>query len=234
MFKLSTPKIEADSLLFIKRATIIAKSGESGSTVYFKRDGQQHTYQSPIVLKESEWVSFWSEHPDFESSDLQTIEVVKITHSMVDSELIIEPQPNEAYNGKGWKTLVDLEKGTTNFRNGHSWLGFQKETITISVKLKKPTMISKLQMGILIDHGSWIFSPKAVKVEASKEIIGTKEFEAPSTAESSESTFLTIDTIPRVYGELVVTIKALDAIPDWHPGKGTVPWIFIDELLIEP
>ena len=35
------------------------------------------------------------------------------------------------------------------------------------------------------------------------------------------------------YSKDYVVIENMDSIPEWHPGKGTLPWLFLDEILVE-
>lgn len=234
-FKLSEPQVVVDSLLFVHSATFTAKKGESGSEIFVQRNGEKALYVEPFSVEESAEISFWAEHPDFQSSEVKRMRTVKISDGLQKAKLKIEPQPNSNYAGDGWQTLVDLKKGSTNFRNGKKWLGFQKDKIHIKLELARPIKISEVVLGVLKDHGSWIFLPSRIEVRIEgHKLIGETEIETPISAEESISTFISVPIHENEYEYLDIIVYGLGEIPTWHQGKGTTPWIFIDELLIKP
>lgn len=234
VIQLSEPVIEVDSVLFVENATVSANKGELGASVFYEIEGEKQKFKEDLKVHKSTKVSFWAEHPDFEKSAATKKELVKILSPICDARLQIRPQPNVAYKGKGWKTLVDLQKGPTSFKSNDQWLGFQDKSIEITISFKTPREVSKVLLGLLVDHASWIFLPKSLEVKSSNEIIGSVVLETPASEEKPNSTFITTTVTTGVYDSLILTINGLKTIPDWHPGKGTTPWLFIDELLIEP
>lgn len=234
VFQLSAPKIEIDSLLFIKSASIIAQRGTPGSKIYYETDNEIKELSSSLSISSSTQLKVWAEHPEFQKSDSQIIQVVKISDALANAEISLNTSPHDSYLGNGAQTLIDLKKGTTSFRADKNWLGFQDKEVEVSIKLVKEHKISKVALGVLVDQGSWIFMPSTIKIASNGKVIGQKEFPHAKKEDISKSTFITTDVEPGNYQSITLKIKSLDAIPDWHPGKGTQPWIFIDEILIEP
>ena len=39
--------------------------------------------------------------------------------------------------------------------------------------------------------------------------------------------------LPREVRYVRVRAEALAVCPDWHPGKGTPGWLFVDEIVVE-
>lgn len=235
MFQLSAPKVEVDSLLFIESTAIAVKEGTPGTQVFYQiKEGEVNLLSSTLNISSSTKLRVWAEHPEFQKSDTQEIQVVKISDALTKAEITLNTKPHDSYSGDGAQTLNDLKKGTTSFRGSKNWLGFQEENIEMSIKLPKSTKISKVQLGVLADQGSWIFMPSSIEVYTNGRIIGKMIFPEASKESTSKSTFITADIESGEYGNINLIIKALDAIPNWHPGKGTPAWVFIDEILIEP
>lgn len=234
-FKLSAPQVMVDSLLFVKSAIFSVKKGESDSKIFVQNKDGKSLYRMPLVVKESAEFSFWMEHPDFQTSDVTTIRAIKVTDGLQNAILKVEPAPNEQYIGAGWHTLTDLKKGSTNFRNGNKWLGFQEDEVYIRIDFLNPTPVSEVVLGVLKDHGSWIFLPSRIEVQLKEQkVIGQTTIEKPKILEESASTFIGVSIPKKEYTVLNIVIKGVGAIPQWHQGSGTVPWLFIDELLINP
>lgn len=233
-FKLSPPNVLVDSLLFIEKATIKVLDGVSESKVFYQIGDEKKPFSASLVLTQSTEISIWAEHEAFQKSDVQDIKVVKISNALSNAEITITPNPNDSYSGNGPKTLIDLQKGSTSFRGNKKWLGFQENIIAIKLKTEQAISVSKLQIGVLNDQGSWIFMPHSVEVFSNEELIGMIDNAHSVEENPSISTFLTVPIKNGPYDELLIKIKPLKSIPDWHPGKGTPAWVFIDEILIEP
>lgn len=233
-FKLSPPNTHIDSLLFIENATIKVHDGVPESKVFYQIGDEKKPFSAPLVLSQSTEISIWAEHEAFQKSDVQNIKVVKISNALSNAEITINPNPNNSYSGNGPKTLIDLQKGSTSFRGNKKWLGFQEDVIAIRLKTEQAISVSKFQIGVLNDQGSWIFMPKSIEVFSNGTLIGMIENVQATEESPSISTFLTIPVKNSAYDELLIKIKPLKSIPDWHSGKGTPAWVFIDEILIEP
>ena len=234
MFQLSTPQIEVDSLLFVNSTTINVQKGIPNSKVFYQIEEKIKELSSPLELFNSTKVVIWAEHPEFQKSDVQEVQVVKISDALANAEIFIDKNPHSSYSGNGATTLIDLKKGTTNFRTGKKWLGFQEKSVDISLQFPKAITISKVQLGVLIDHGSWIFMPSSVEISSNGKTIGESSFANAANEDTSKSTFVTTTVKTGSYHDITLTVNALETIPEWHPGKGTPAWIFMDEILIAP
>ena len=85
---------------------------------------------------------------------------------------------------------------------------------------------------------SWIFAPKKLLVYGSKDgteydLLQTLTF--PPTLEGAANSLEFLEaTFPKTSLRFVkVVLEHFEGIPEWHPGKGTLPWLFVDEILIE-
>ena len=133
--------------------------------------------------------------------------------------------------------MIDRKKGTTNFRTSH-WMGFTGGDLTTLIEFEKKTNIQKVTASLLSDHGSWIFMPDSIEVYCSEDgkdftLKNTKRLNSTKEGDTTGLHFEEV-TFPKDKAKFVkVVLKNISSIPDWHDGKGTPPWLFIDEILIE-
>ena len=84
-----------------------------------------------------------------------------------------------------------------------------------------------------------IFMPRAIEIFTSKDGNSFQKI-ALLNPEPTKSTtpprfnFLKAE-IPKNknHNFVKILLQNIPAIPDWHPGKGTPAWIFLDEILIQ-
>jgi hypothetical protein len=239
IFELAAPKIEVDSLLFNTSAEVAAVFNLEGADIRYTIDGGDVTsdarlYQSPLTVNEPTEFSFRAFHPDYLPSKVVRMRLLKVKKEMSTAQISLTPQADSNYRGHGAKGLVDLQKGTTQFRAGNSWMGFQGEQIRIVLDFENQTSISKLIVSSLNDHGSWVFLPKSIRVFTDrKEKIGSISIPLPTAVEPKSISLLDVPVIAGSYKSIEVHIDLLETIPQWHQGKGTAPFFFIDEILVE-
>ena len=150
--------------------------------------------------------------------------------------LTLYPPPSPKYTGKGKNTLLDGANGTEKFRS-KAWIGYEGNDVMATVELKTNQPIQKVGVRYLHQPGSWIFSPKKVMVSISPD---GKKYEPIAKLDSS--TFPNKDktgagemTVPlkSTFGKFIkFKIEGQGTCPDWHPGKGSPAWLFLDELFV--
>lgn len=236
--QLASPVAQIDSLLFRDSAKINLIFQQPNSKIFYQLEGnnpnQKLLFKAPLVIDKSTRMRFWAEHDEYLPSNVQEIGLVKVQTDLNDCQITLHPAPHAHYAGKGAETLKDLSKGSINFRKDAAWLGFQNEIVVVKINFPGPTRVSNVKLGVLTDHNSWIFAPRSVQVLANEKVIGNSSMPEPTERAKPSSAFIEMDVEKGMYKELSIEIKALKAIPDWHEGKGTPPWIFIDEILIAP
>ena len=239
IFELADPKIEVDSLLFNTSAKVSAVFNMEGTEIRYTTDGSEVTadallYQRPLTVNEATEFSFRAFHSDYVQSKVVRTRLLKVKNDVSTAKVSLTPQADSNYRGPGAKGLVDLQKGTTQFRAGTHWMGFQGDQIRILLDFENETSISKLIVSSLNDHGSWVFLPKSIRVFTDrKEQIGRMSIPLPTAVEPKSISLLDVPVIAGSYKSIEVHIDLLETIPQWHQGKGTVPFFFIDEILVE-
>jgi hypothetical protein len=162
-------------------------------------------------------------------------------------------QYNNLYTAGGDNALIDLERGSANWRIG-GWQGYAGKDMIAVVDVGSEKKLKLIGLGCLQDQGAWVMMPKEIIFEGSRD---GKTFEPIQTVQTNVSD--TIDhaiaqdfvvhfykptgqvisdevqtqAIAKPYRYYRVTAKNYGKLPDWHWSKGEPAWLFLDEILIE-
>lgn len=237
-FQLSAPIIGASSVFFTDDTEIKLAFDFPNAVIRYTLNGgpvsnQSPVYEGPFSLKESTKVKAKVFHPDYLESDEVEVKVLKTANNQSIKDIEIEPNPNSKFSGLGATGLIDRKKGSMSFSSDAQWLGFQSDSIRLKTIFSKPTPISKIILSSLINQSSWIFSPEKVAVFSDGHLVGSVTFSDVEKQGLSQFEFLEVPVKSGNYEYLEVVVYPLQNIPDWHQGKGTKPWLFIDELLMQ-
>ena len=232
--QLATPKLMIDSVLFKHSTKVTVANTVTGGEIYYSIDsGKSKIYNNPFYISETGLLQVVAKKTNYRSSEPISRQLIKLSKKKIEASISISHQPSENYPGNGPESLLDLERGSLDFKNGNAWSGFQKPEIEIQLKLKKATQLSSVYCSFLQDHNSWIFQPKEIQVWSSGKIIGKKEISIPMKPENPIMNFISVNLPEDIYTYLEVKIINLKNIPSWHPGAGTPPWLFIDEIILK-
>lgn len=240
-FQLAPPFMKYPSVFFEKKASVHLKFAQSGTRIHYTLNGLEPSendpvYRRPIVLKKTATTLKARVFGD----GLLPSEVVEATFYKrgLPIEQVIHDQPHDRYRGSGYATLTDGLGGITN--HGHpTWLGFQQEKVTIEVRLKKPQKIRQLLLHVLKNQGAWIFLPQRIEVfylyqlpETTAYVwMGTKVLDASKMDDKVACQAILVPLDGEIKTDrLVVKIYPLAQIPEGHPGKGSLGWLFLDEI----
>lgn len=237
-FQLAVPLLKVDSVLFKNSSRIQMALGFPDSEIRYTTNGKaveasSALYTGPMTLDHSATIKAKAFHSNFKSSEQAMIQVTQIANNIANASIELSPKPHENYKGLGAAGLIDMQKGGLQFRSSKQWLGFQASTVTITLTLATEMPLSLLKVSSLQNQGGWIFAPKKITVYSESRQIG--EITINDVAEKQENQ-LKITAVPFAEGDytkLKIVVTALDEIPEWHPGKGTLPWLFLDEILVE-
>lgn len=241
-FQLSNPTIESESIFFENENEIKIDLTLTGTTIRYTLNGEEPSlnsskYSSPIILKESATLKAKAFHPQYKSSDVVTAQFVRLKEKIVLKNTTLHPSANEKYPGTGVEGLTDRKKGSLAF-SAIEWMGFTGKDVEMIFELEEKSSVQKITTSFLSDQKSWIFLPESVAIAISddgkifKQIANSKVI---STQENDPAQFYfsEIEFDSKSIRFIKVTLKPITAIPEWHPGKGAVPWLFVDEVIIE-
>lgn len=157
----------------------------------------------------------------------------KIHHKAVGKNVKYITKPAGKYS-KG--NLVDGWNGSLFYNDGY-WQGYEAKNMEVVIDLGKKTKTSSLSLTALYDDDSWIFPPQVVEVYYSKNGSDFKLLSSKATSEkikphTKKSIQYRMDKkVKARYFKIIA--KNIGKCPDWHQGKGSKAWMFIDEIIIE-
>ncbi|NNF33918.1 MAG: hypothetical protein HKN68_07405 [Saprospiraceae bacterium] len=232
--KLNHPIVISDSTFFFADANVKMEFElKDAEILYSFNDDNYKSYSGKFSITESGTLHAKVTSKGFNDSDKVSIPFIKVNNLSVNAEKRIYPEPDSKYYGDGVRTLFDHQKGSKNFKDGNYWCGFQDRVISIDINFEKPTELKTVHISTLSDPGSWIFTPEKISVLLDDQLIAAESCKLTEEGESSQFKILPISFQPTKGSSLQVIIENMAEIPDWHPGTGTPPWLFIDEIIIE-
>ncbi|SNR27821.1 Chitobiase/beta-hexosaminidase C-terminal domain-containing protein [Maribacter sedimenticola] len=237
-FVLSSPQIQTTHVLFDSVTTVSLNFDFTGAIIKYSLDGNpvkrnSKVYDEPLQIKNNTTINAKVYHKDYQESDQVHLQVVKVNRNNKIEQIDLDPKPNEKYPGSGVKGLIDFKKGSGHFSNDPQWMGFQTDSIKVSMKFKDNIEVSALVLSTLTDQASWIFAPARLAVYHKNKLVGNMFFPKSNLPGNEGTTFLNVPVKKETYRELSLVIYGLPQIPEWHQGKGTTPWFFMDEIIIQ-
>lgn len=235
---LAPPNLVVDSLFFRYTATVGLDFRFPGAQIRYTTDGSlvdtaSMLYDSPLAIQKTCTLRVRSFHPDYLPSSALTLNLQQVAPAPSFKIIELTPGPHPNYPGTGSAGLLDLRKGTTQFHSDQ-WLGFQAAVLDIYIELQEEQSFEQLVISTLADHQAWIFPPTSVTVLLDNRPVGTARWEALPANSTSQLLLLPVNLAPLRGRLLHIQLNTLGQIPEWHPGKGTLPWLFLDELLFYP
>ena len=190
-------------------------------------------YENPIKISETSTISAIAVNKNGAQSKPVIAEFLKIKTGR---SIKLNSKYANQYAAEGDGALIDMLKGSNNFRTGF-WQGYQGQNVEAIVDLGKVELVSKVSTGFLQDNRSWIWFPEQVAYFSSIDGISFTKLNSIKNDFSliqegsftKEFEFKT--NIKTRYIKMIA--KNFGVCPDWHLGAGGASWIFIDEIRIE-
>lgn len=204
--------------------------------IYYRtnQDLDFRIYNGPIELKGVTKLEAKAAKGDYIDSDTVVQQFVDITTNKV-IDIESTTLASSSYPGNGPLSLSDVTKGSTNFKDGN-WLGYQEDTVSYTITIKE-SKNNKVVLSFLQNQDNWIFLPESVYISWVESLTGlTKSTKVavlnPDQQNAAGFEYLEFVIEPMIEAVLKIDIVPLTGIPEWHAGKGTKPWLFIDEILV--
>ncbi len=241
--KLNAPIIEGEAQVFTHTTKVKLKNFISGAEIRYTLDGSapdsltSHistgdsiTIEKSCQLNAKAFLSGWI------NSEVATRSFYK-TGILPDSIVLIHP-PNPQYKGEGAQTLANKKIGDTDFRN-NKWLGYKETNLEAFLLFREPVTLSSVSFSTLVDIGSYIMPAAEIQVwggSSQKNLVLLKKLTpkqpekvgAPGYRVGFNCTFEA-----RRVSVLKIVVKPVTKLPAWHPGKGEMGWVFVDEVFLE-
>ena len=244
IIKIINPSIEQDSSIIPTHLDIPIKHVVKGTIVRYTLDGTDPDsltspiYKKPIRLYNNTVVKTKAFKPGWISSDIVQRNFYKST--IHPDSMVLLQLPDPKYRATGPKTLFDYELGDKNFGNA-KWLGYKDANMEMVIGFKKPTAIKEIYFNALVNLGSYIFPIVSIDVMGSmdgKNYTLVSKNNYPGVTDATPKTlnetkgFSCAISKPTPYKFYKLVATNLKKLPNWHPGKGTPAWIFIDEIFL--
>jgi hypothetical protein len=237
-FELAAPLIEVSQSLFTDSTLLRIKPSHPTATILYSIDrpisesDSGMVYNAGVYLKNSHEIYAYVSHPDFKKSETVSTAVFKINHSLEQADIRISPPAHPSYAGLGPKSLTDQLKGSMSFRNSNAWLGFDHPKVRIQLDLKQDMLLEQISFSGLIDTPSWIFGPKEIRVFSKGKLLNKIDFKEESSGHKSQLKSFVVGIPKDRYRQFTMEIQTVSEIPNWHEGKGSQGWLFLDQILV--
>ena len=235
--QLNTPIINLTSSIFEASREVEMVMAYEGAEIRYTLDGSvpkpnSKLYTAPFNVNESCVLKAKAMHAELKSSKTNEIQLIKVKPVAEKIKSVqLNAKPNEKYQAEGTASLFDLKKGSFDFKN-NSWLGFDGGILEAEVSFNEPLDVGIIRLSMLKNHGSWIFLPREVNVYVEGKV-ERLTIETPKGDEPNLMKYIEVPINQKGLTECKIEIIGLKEIPEWHVGKGTTPWLFIDEIIID-
>lgn len=233
--ELSPPKLEYASTFFDEEITVEVSYNLSNTDLFYQLGSEsvQPLTNGQVKLTKSGKLSVFAKKEGWEDSPVTEQVFIKVVDSGV-QKTVLKHDPKGSYKAKGVSTLFDLKKGSENFRDGE-WLGFNGDDLVVDVELKQNREISAVFISTMDDIGSWIFPPTALEVwgrAATGKLTKLQELDLtrPEGPEPKHMIIHELNFDAQQLKHIQIRAKNYGTLPEWHPGKDTPAWLFIDEI----
>ena len=232
--KIAEPEIVPVPLIianrtFRKNATVALRSLGSEARVYYTTDGSEpgaksRRFVKPFSIDRDTTVKAVA----IDSKGNDSLVATGTFHRMLhDWKLTLLSDFSSQYTGGGSNALIDGLRGTTNWTSG-AWQGYWEKDLVAVVDLRAVQKVSRVGAGFLEDQASWIWFPRRVEIELSRDgknfnRVASIENDSQQNSDDAKLRDFTQTFAPQ--NARYVRLRAVNS------GKNT--WIFADEVLIE-
>ncbi len=230
------PYFLAQSRTFTETMEVGLGSVDEESQLFIKVGASDFKpYETSVVIDESAAFEAYAEKDGKRSFVVKDVDYKKIKGGR---SIQLNTEYSNEYSAGGNNGLIDLLRGSENFRTGQ-WQGYSGKDVGAVVDLGEIERVSTVTVGALQDIKSWIFYPKQVSISIS---IDGKNFEKVKTIKNAFSNreygsfaqdFVFNFTTALKAKYVKVEAKNYGKIGEWHLGAGNDAWLFVDEILIE-
>ena len=234
-FQLSAPIAKYQSPFFKESTTLRYLFSQPGAVVRYTMDnrepnGHDKIFKEPILIKNSCSIRAKAFGESFTPSETVAIEFIKDGKQIVSADV---NTVHSKYPGTGPTTLFDDLGGNLD-AGAITWMGFDSDTVRITVRTAKKEKISELLISVLKNQPAWIFLPEKVDVNIAGKNptnIATFNFDTNTQSTDNKIEYLHIKFHKPVDTDsLNILIYTVKSMPEWHPAKGKHAWFFIDEI----
>lgn len=222
-------KLELESKI---RGTIIKYTTDGSSPEGLESD----FYNQPILIDENLTLKTIATKEGWHNSE--EVKYSIFVKGVSADTAILHNLPSPKYPGKGAGTLTDEIKGEIDALQDGAWLGFMENPMEIDFHFNKPQQIKSCVLSYGIHVPAYVFPPTTITIYAGTSVDDLKLIERRTLAGIEENqkslreiSYIDIPLAIDSASLIRVHAENLRKIPNWHAGKGTPGWLFVDEIL---
>ncbi len=232
------PYLTSGERVFKDDAVVSLSSVDQNSEIYYSIDGsiptdKKNKYTSPITLKNTTELKAVS----FKNGNFSKVVTASFNKLPEGRTIKLNTQYHHNYTGGGPNGLIDGITGTDNFHTD-AWQGYEGVDLDAVIDLGKIEKVNSIKANFLQNTGSWIFFPAHIEYSVSADgnsftPAGSFDYKVDETKpeQGLKSFEKSLEGIEARY--VKVFSKSVGICPQWHPGKGSKAWLFIDEISIK-
>ena len=218
-------------------ALVMTCSSLPGYDIRYTLDGSKPTpestlYTAPVKLSENCIIATTTFKDGIEGRPVcDTLVVGPLTFAKC--TLAVEPDAGYAFGGG--QQLTDGLSGTCNYRTGR-WIGFSGKNCDATIELAKPAKLSEVSFNVDVFSCDGLVDCRGVEVYGMApgsdkfELLATEEYPEMDASRQFEVAKHTVSFEPRELSKLRVVIKPQWVLPDSHPLRGCLGFLFVDEI----
>ncbi len=242
VLKLNPPVLETEERI-VNGAPLALKLKHyiKGATIRYTTDGSNPdslhaaVYKDEVLIDKSGVFKAKAYKPGWIGSDSIVATFYKNTFH-ADSIRALTPLDSTYKGIAGAKTLINGEKGESNFRNG-KWLGFRRNKMEMVLHYATPVTVSSVTLSSAIDIGGFIMPPASIEIwgGSSEKNMTRLSHIVPEQPDSMRSSYMRgydCNFKPTEVSYIKVVAVPVAVLPKWHPGKGQKGWLFTDEIFV--
>ncbi|MFP5081358.1 c-type cytochrome domain-containing protein [Pedobacter sp. JCM 36344] len=238
--KLNPPKLNVESSLFKQAFNLELKHVIKGVEIRYTLDGSDPDslkamlYKNPIPVSTNIVLKMRSYKKGWISSDMIEFPLYKSSYKPDSISNVLLPEEN--LNGGRAPALIDGQFGTVNIFQGR-WAGYIKNNMETLMLFKQPVLVQSVGLNAIRHLENSALLPQVVEVWGGKDskhlkLLGTNHPTAAKKGDQPLLVTMEIQFKPQLLSCIKLVAKTIKKLPEWHPGKGKPPVLFVDEILI--
>jgi len=234
--KLDKPILVGEKSIFEGEIKVEVKGNLNDEKIFYTLNGKEPdstsiAYIEPFILNVSSQFKTRSFKKNWYPSDVVERDYFKVKHKIED--VAVKYPPEKSY--PGIEKLINLEKGSVNFRDG-KWNGYYEDLIA-TLDMGKTVDFEGISVNCLEGISNYIFYPMNMEVFAGNSSESMKQIarmNIPPTDRNRDTKIrnfkINFEKVNARY--IKIKLKNMKTVPKWHEGAGAQSWIFIDEIMV--
>ena len=240
-FQLAPPLLKYGSVFFTDKVKIEIKFAQHGTSVNYTLNNREPTeidavYAVPIsVTKNLTTLKAKATGKNFLPSAVVGATFIREGKRVKSVQYTL---PDKKYPGSGSNTLID-NKGGLPFINNTTWMGYQCDTVTITMDMEKQASVKEVLLNFLQSESSWVFLPEQIIIywfDARTnrfQFFGNELISSDKETPGTHCNYRMISASNKIRTKkILINIVVQKKIPSWHVAKGEHAWMFIDEIKV--